>query len=91
MSLNEYGNNANQEIDLPPAMPNMILLQQIINKYSKTNGIGNKYGAFIIAKDVSATFGIKRQETASACKMQPINPGVFGSLCRFLKTKNQKI
>ena len=70
------GKKINQEIDLPSAMPNMILLQQIINKYSNTNGIGNKYGAFIIAKDVSATFGIKRQETARACKMQPINPGV---------------
>ena len=43
-----------------------------------------------MAKDVSATFGIKRQETARACKMQPINPGVFGSLCRFLKMKYQE-
>ena len=44
-----------------------------------------------MAKDVSATFGIKRQETARTCKIQPINPGVFGSLCRFLKIEYQEI
>ena len=38
-----------------------------------------------MAKDVTATFGIKRQATARPCKMKPINPGEFGSLCRFLQ------